>query len=89
MPASQEGASSLGPSFPFQPTLIHVSDEQLSDLRTRLKRIRWPLGAGNDDWYYGVGRTYLSSDRASWYNHVNITVHDRGGHFIPWEIPHG
>lgn len=26
---------------------------------------------------------FLSSDRASWYNHVNVTVHDRGGHFIP------
>ena len=23
------------------------------------------------------------------YSHVNITVHDRGGHFIPWEIPDG
>lgn len=32
---------------------------------------------------------FLSSDRASWYNHVNVTVHDRGGHFIPWEIPDG
>jgi microsomal epoxide hydrolase len=26
-------------------------------------------------------------DRAAWYHHVNITVHDRDGHFIPWEIP--
>ena len=30
---------------------------------------------------------FLDSDRAAWYNHVNITAHDRGGHFIPWEIP--
>ena len=30
---------------------------------------------------------FLASDRAGWYNHVNLTVHDRGGHFIPWEIP--
>jgi len=59
MPARKAGATSFGPSFPLQPTLIHVSDQQLSDLRTRLKRTRWPLGAGNDDWYYGVGRTYL------------------------------
>lgn len=32
-------------------------------------------------------RHFLNSDRAAWYNHVNLTAHDRGGHFIPWEIP--
>ena len=32
-------------------------------------------------------RHFLDSDRAAWYNHVNLTAHDRGGHFIPWEIP--
>jgi len=30
---------------------------------------------------------FLASDRAGWYNHVNLTAHDRGGHFIPWEVP--
>ncbi|GAB3979404.1 epoxide hydrolase family protein [Plantactinospora veratri] len=30
---------------------------------------------------------FLRSDRAGWYNHVNLTTHDHGGHFIPWEIP--
>ncbi|ADB33322.1 Microsomal epoxide hydrolase [Kribbella flavida DSM 17836] len=32
-------------------------------------------------------QNFLESDRAAWYNHVNIACHDRGGHFIPWEIP--
>ncbi|WP_431918418.1 epoxide hydrolase family protein [Nonomuraea jabiensis] len=32
-------------------------------------------------------RHFAGSDRGAWYNHVNLTVHDRGGHFIPWEIP--
>ena len=32
-------------------------------------------------------RHFLASDRAAWYNHVNITAHEHGGHFIPWEIP--
>ena len=32
-------------------------------------------------------RNFLESDRAAWYNHVNLTAHDHGGHFIPWEIP--
>ncbi|MCC3371840.1 epoxide hydrolase family protein [Cohnella sp. REN36] len=30
---------------------------------------------------------FLASDRAPWYNHVNVTAHEAGGHFIPWEIP--
>lgn len=32
-------------------------------------------------------RHFRDSDRGGWYNHVNLTAHDRGGHFIPWEIP--
>ncbi|UQS25216.1 epoxide hydrolase [Amycolatopsis thermalba] len=32
-------------------------------------------------------RHFLDSDRAAWYNHVNLTAHDAGGHFIPWEVP--
>ena len=31
--------------------------------------------------------SFLASDRAAWYNHVNIAAHPHGGHFIPWEIP--
>ena len=30
---------------------------------------------------------FLASDRAPWYNHVNLTAHPTGGHFIPWELP--
>ena len=32
-------------------------------------------------------QNFLSSDRAAWYNHVNLTAHPHGGHFIPWELP--
>ncbi|CAI6030912.1 epoxide hydrolase family protein [Cohnella sp. JJ-181] len=32
-------------------------------------------------------QNFLEGDRAAWYNHVNVTVHEHGGHFIPWEIP--
>jgi microsomal epoxide hydrolase len=42
-----------------------------------------PPGVGTE----GRVRSFLESDRAAWYNHVNLTAHDRGGHFIPWEIP--
>jgi hypothetical protein len=30
---------------------------------------------------------FLDSDRAAWYNHVNIDAHEEGGHFIPREVP--
>ncbi|WP_405056377.1 epoxide hydrolase [Kribbella sp. NBC_01505] len=30
---------------------------------------------------------FLTSDRAPWYNHTNLTAHPTGGHFIPWELP--
>ena len=30
---------------------------------------------------------FLETDRAPWYNHVNLTAHPTGGHFIPWETP--
>jgi microsomal epoxide hydrolase len=30
---------------------------------------------------------FLDGDRADWYHHVNLTAHEHGGHFIPWEIP--
>ncbi|MEV0758886.1 epoxide hydrolase family protein [Nocardia sp. NPDC050435] len=31
--------------------------------------------------------SFLAGDRAPWYNHVEISAHPVGGHFIPWEIP--
>ncbi|GAB3911724.1 epoxide hydrolase family protein [Kibdelosporangium lantanae] len=30
---------------------------------------------------------FRDSDRGSWYNLINLTAYDKGGHFIPWEIP--
>jgi hypothetical protein len=65
-------------AVPLQPVPIRVPDDVLADLRRRLDLTRRPVDAGNDDWSYGVGR----GD-----NHVNLTAHDHGGHFVPWEIP--
>ncbi|MGW6023674.1 epoxide hydrolase family protein [Streptomyces sp. NPDC055099] len=33
--------------------------------------------------------SWLAGDRADWYHHVNLTAHESGGHFIPWELPDG
>jgi hypothetical protein len=47
------------------------------------------LGAGGRLAVVDVQQEMLlfNGDRAAWYDHVNITAHDHGGHFIPWEIP--
>ena len=42
-----------------------------------------PPGVTTDQ---GVQR-FLGSDRAGRYRRVNLTAHEDGGHFIPWEIP--
>ena len=46
-----------------------------------------PGSAGPVPALSGTNRSFLDSDHAAWYDHVNVTAHDRGGHFIPWEIP--
>jgi hypothetical protein len=83
--------------FPLQPKPIHVADEQLADLNTRLKATRWPLDARNDDWYYGVSETYLKdlvdywADGFDWskaesamnaYEQYQIQVDDVPVHFM-------
>jgi hypothetical protein len=43
----------------LKPFIISVPDEQLEDLKTRLRSTRWPEDIGNEDWFYGVNGTYL------------------------------
>ncbi|WP_224752786.1 epoxide hydrolase family protein [Metabacillus arenae] len=54
--------------FVLEPSPIYVSDEILADLQNRLKSTRWPLDAGNDDWFYGVNRNYLEGLVDYWIN---------------------
>jgi microsomal epoxide hydrolase len=57
---------------PFE---LHVSDEVLVDLRTRLTRVRWPDEVPNNHWKYGTELAYLKSlvdywrDRYVWRTH--------------------
>ncbi|GAA2381461.1 epoxide hydrolase 1 [Streptomyces sp. XM4011] len=32
-------------------------------------------------------RAFVTGPQSRWFQHVNVTAHDRGGHFIPWENP--
>lgn len=83
--------------FPLEPTPVYVPDDLLADLRNRLKATRWPLDAGNDDWYYGVSRRYLEGLVDYWihefdwrkseaainvYEHYKVNVNGVPVHFM-------
>jgi len=53
---------------PLDQTPIRISDEVLDDLKSRLKNTRWPDDVGNEDWKYGVSRTYLTELVDYWAN---------------------
>ena len=38
---------------------VHVSDQEIDDLRRRLASTRWAPEIGNDDWSYGASGAYL------------------------------
>jgi microsomal epoxide hydrolase len=40
---------------------INFPESELTDLRYRLSHVKWPTDPNNDDWKYGVNRTYLES----------------------------
>ena len=46
-------------SSQVQPFRIETSDEELSELRDRLRRTRWPDRETVDDWSQGIPLTYL------------------------------
>lgn len=51
-----------------QPFTIHVSDDVLDDLRTRLARTRWPDQVEGAGWDYGVNLDYIRSLTDYWLN---------------------
>lgn len=47
---------------------VDVSSDVLEDLRFRIRRTRWPLDLGNDDWSYGANAVYLRDFCDYWAN---------------------
>ena len=45
---------------------VDIPEAALADLRARLGHIRWPADFNNEDWRYGVPRSYLESFVDSW-----------------------
>ena len=50
----------------IRPFTIDVSDDVLVDLRTRLRRTRWPDAQVVDDWTQGVPLVYLQDVCRYW-----------------------
>lgn len=55
---------------------IAVSDDVLTDLRTRLERTRWSPDFANDDWRYGTNLTYLRALTAYWRERYDWRRHE-------------
>jgi hypothetical protein len=59
-----------------------LSDSPAGMLAWILERwMSWSDNGGDIETVFG------KDDLLTHANHVNLTAHDHGGHFIPWEIP--
>jgi len=66
---SRYRSESQHPMVVPRPFEIHVSDEALADLQSRLARTRWPDEAvDNDDWAYGANTTYIRNLAKFWHD---------------------
>jgi hypothetical protein len=76
---------------------VAIGAEVLDDLRSRLRRTRWPLDLGNEDWSYGANAEYLRdfcaywSDEFEWsaqaaainaHHHYRVTIGDLPIHYM-------
>jgi Epoxide hydrolase N terminus len=59
---------------PFE---IRVSDEVLSDLRTRIRNTRWPAAAPGAAWGQGTDREYLKALLSYWANDFDWRAQER------------
>src|SRR4051794_32456600 len=64
-----------------RPFTIHVSDDTLADLRSRLARTRWPDEAPGGGWQHGTDLAYAKALAAYWRDHYDWRVHE--GRLIP------
>jgi pimeloyl-ACP methyl ester carboxylesterase len=85
------------------PFRIHASDEQLDDLRRRLRATRWPERETVDDWSQGIPLAYVQdvcaywADKYDWrarearlnrFPQFETTIDGVGIHFVHARSPH-
>ena len=49
-----------------EPFRVDVPEEQLDDMRRRIRTTRWADDFGNESWYYGVERGWLEEMVGYW-----------------------
>ncbi|HIE94331.1 MAG TPA: epoxide hydrolase, partial [Acidobacteria bacterium] len=59
-----------------EPFEIRVDDQELDDLRERLRLARWPPDAPGEPWSYGTDRAYLEELIAHWRDEFDWRVHE-------------
>lgn len=80
-----------------EPFTVNVPEEVLTDLRTRLERVRWPGEIPDSGWDYGTNLAYMKElveywrTRYDWraqerqinrWQHFRVTIEGQGLHFI-------
>jgi pimeloyl-ACP methyl ester carboxylesterase len=59
-----------------RPFSIHVPDEVLADLRTRLTRVRWPDEAPGSGWSHGASLAYMKELVTYWLERYDWRTHE-------------
>src|SRR5690242_3523217 len=61
----------------IQPFTIHVLEEELNDLRDRLRRTRWPDAIADAGWEYGANLDYMRELIAYWHTAFDWRAQER------------
>ena len=71
-----------------KPFRIHVEQEVLDDLETRLQRVRWSGAANNSTWDYGTNGTYLQELVHYWRTNYDWRHHELLLNKLPQFVAH-
>ncbi len=87
MSASPDGAGRErrpgGAHSAVEPFQVAIEQEVLDDLASRLERTRWPPDPGNEDWRYGVARSYLEQLVEHWRSGYDWRAQERAINALP------
>ncbi|HTT75466.1 MAG TPA: epoxide hydrolase [Candidatus Binataceae bacterium] len=59
-----------------EPFKVAIPDSVLTDLKERLRRVRYPIDFANENWAYGTNRAYLEEMVAYWLGHYDWRKHE-------------
>ena len=69
------------------PFRLHVVDDVLADLKSRLSRVRWPDEVPDNRWKYGTDLPYLKSLVEYWRDRYDWRKHEAGiNHFNQYKV---